>query len=109
VELLEPMATLADGSAVGQQRPQRRPELGRSESGSGVTTVGAGVGEQDGRGRQWRIRCQDVANRERFLTVLVEHGRVVLVGPPGETAVLTSGQLNQLRAVLHEAAEEAER
>ncbi|HEY2698774.1 MAG TPA: hypothetical protein VGJ45_25170 [Pseudonocardiaceae bacterium] len=43
------------------------------------------------------------------MTVLVEHGRVVLVGPPGETAVLTSGQLNQLRAVLHEAAEEAER
>ncbi|HEY4019499.1 MAG TPA: hypothetical protein VGM75_12475 [Pseudonocardiaceae bacterium] len=100
--MLEPVATLADGSAIGQ------PGLGRrSEPGFGVTTVG--VDEQAGRGRQWRIRCQDVANRERFLTVLVEHGRVVLVGPPGETAVLTSGQLNQLRAVLHEAAEEAER
>lgn len=102
MELLEPVATLADGSAIGQQGVQRR-----SEPGFGVTSVG--VSEQVQRGRQWRIRCQDVANRERFLTVLVEHGRVVLVGPPGETAVLTSGQLNQLRAVLHEAAEEAER
>ena len=101
MDLLEPVATLVDGSAIGQQRPVRRsePELG----------VTVGVGEQAARGRQWRIRCQDVANRERFLTVLVEHGRVVLVGPPGETAVLTSGQLGQLRAVLHEAAEEAER
>lgn len=102
MDLLEPVATLADGSAIGQQQAPRRSELGM-----GATTVG--VGEQSGRGRQWRIRCQDVANRERFLTVLVEHGRVVLVGPPGETAVLTAGQLNQLRAVLHEAAEEAER
>ena len=102
MDLLRPVATLADESAIGQQGPLRR-----SEPGFGATTVG--VGEQAGRGRQWRIRCQDVANRERFLTVLVEHGRVVLVGPPGETAVLTAGQLNQLRAVLHEAAEEAER
>lgn len=102
MDLLEPVATLADGSAIGQPGPQKR-----SEPGFGVTKPG--VHEQAGRGRQWRIRCQDVANRERFLTVLVEHGRVVLVGPPGETAVLTSGQLNQLRAVLHEAADEAER
>lgn len=102
MNLLEPVATLADESAIGQQGSRQR-----SEPGSGATTIG--VGEQAGRGRQWRIRCQDVANRERFLTVLVEHGRVVLVGPPGETAVLTAGQLNQLRAVLHEAAEEAER
>ena len=101
MDLLEPVATLVDGSAIGQQRPVRR-----SEPGLGVTV---GVGEQAARGRQWRIRCQDVANRERFLTVLVEHGRVVLVGPPGETAALTAGQLGQLRAVLHEAAEEAER
>jgi hypothetical protein len=74
--------------------------------------VDMGVDEQGQRGqraRQWRIRCQDVANRERFITLFVEHGRVVLVGPPGESAVLSPGQLNQLRAALQEAADEAER
>jgi hypothetical protein len=61
-------------------------------------------------GRQvWRISCGDIVNRERCLTVLVERNRVVLVGPPGETAVLTTGQLGQLRVALREAAEQAER
>ncbi len=61
-------------------------------------------------GRQvWRINCGDVVNRERCLTVLVERNRVVLVGPPGETAVLNAGQLGQLRIALREAAEQAER
>jgi hypothetical protein len=50
-----------------------------------------------------------VANRERFLTLFVEHGRVVLVGPPGESAVLTHAQSGQLAAALQEAADEAER
>jgi hypothetical protein len=59
--------------------------------------------------RVWRISCGDVINRERVLTVLVERNQVVLVGPPGETAVLTTGQLGQLRAALREAAEQAER
>jgi hypothetical protein len=59
--------------------------------------------------RVWRVSCGDVINRERSLTVLVERNQVVLVGPPGETAVLTTGQLGQLRAALREAAEQAER
>jgi hypothetical protein len=59
--------------------------------------------------RIWRVSCGDVINRERCLTVLVERNQVVLVGPPGETAVLTTGQLGQLRAALREAAEQAER
>ncbi|GLZ41299.1 hypothetical protein [Actinokineospora sp. NBRC 105648] len=63
------------------------------------------VGER----RVWRISCGDVINRDRCLTVLVEKNKVVLVGPPGETAVLTSGQLGQLRTALQEAAEQAER
>lgn len=71
--------------------------------------VDMGADEPMARGRQWRIRCQDVANRERFITLFVEHGRVVLVGPPGESAVLSPGQLNQLRIALQEAADEAER
>jgi hypothetical protein len=57
----------------------------------------------------WRIDCGDVVNRDRCLTVLVERNRVVLVGPPGETAVLNTGQLGQLRNALREAAEQAER
>lgn len=64
--------------------------------------------ELEGR-RVWRVSCGDVINRERCLTVLVERNQVVLVGPPGETAVLTAGQLGQLRAALREAAEQAER
>jgi hypothetical protein len=65
-------------------------------------------GSAEGR-RVWRINCGDVINRDRCLTVLAERDRVVLVGPPGETAVLTSGQLAQLRVALREAAEQAER
>ncbi|GAA3860520.1 hypothetical protein GCM10022243_28260 [Saccharothrix violaceirubra] len=62
-----------------------------------------------GRRRTWRIGCGDVVDRERCLTVMVDRGRVVLVGPPGETAVLSADQLVQLRAALREAAEQAER
>lgn len=65
-------------------------------------------GSAEGR-RVWRINCGDVINRDRCLTVLAERDRVVLVGPPGETAVLTAGQLSQLRVALREAAEQAER
>ncbi|MCP2260572.1 hypothetical protein LX15_004290 [Streptoalloteichus tenebrarius] len=61
------------------------------------------------RRRRWRIGCRDVANRECHLTVLVDRDRVVLVGPPGETAVLSAGQLGRLRAALREAAEQAGR
>jgi hypothetical protein len=59
--------------------------------------------------RVWHVSCGDVINRDRCLTVLVDENKVVLVGPPGETAVLSSGQLGQLRDALREAAEQAER
>jgi hypothetical protein len=59
--------------------------------------------------RVWHVSCGDVINRDRCLTVLVDQNKVVLVGPPGETAVLSSGQLGQLRDALREAAEQAER
>lgn len=62
-----------------------------------------------GNRRWWRIRCRDVGNRDRCLTVLADRGTVVLVGPPGETAVLSAGQLGQLRTALREAADQAER
>ncbi|GAA3435585.1 hypothetical protein [Kutzneria kofuensis] len=66
------------------------------------------AGALDGR-RAWQVHCSDVVNRERHLTVVVDKGRVVLMGPPGETAVLSAGQLGQLRTVLREAADQAER
>ncbi len=78
---------------AGDGSPERRADLHGSVLGRKV----------------WRISCGDVVNRERCLTVLVERNRVVLVGPPGETAVLTAGQLGQLRTALREAAEQAER
>ncbi|MEU5691063.1 hypothetical protein [Actinosynnema sp. NPDC020468] len=73
------------------------------------TDLDSGWRGSTGQRRSWRIRCSDVVDRERCLTVLVDRGRVVLVGPPGETAVLSADQLVQLRAALREAAEQAER
>ncbi len=70
---------------------------------------GSGWRGTTGQRHWWRVRCSDVVDRERCLTVLVDRGRVVLVGPPGETAVLSADQLVQLRAALREAAEQAER
>jgi hypothetical protein len=102
VDPVEPVNSMSGVSVVtAPARPSQRPDP--------VFDVDAGVGEHPARARQWRIRCQDVANRERFVTLFVEHGRVVLVGPPGESAVLTAGQLNALRTALQEAADEAER
>ncbi|MET1074981.1 MAG: hypothetical protein ABWY11_20205 [Umezawaea sp.] len=71
--------------------------------------LGSGWRGSTGQRRWWRIRCSDVVDRERCLTVVVDEDRVVLVGPPGETAVLSADQLVQLRAALREAAEQAER
>ena len=84
---VEPASSTTGASvAMAPTRPTQRPDP--------VFDVETGVGERQARSRQWRIRCQDVANRERFLTLFVEHGRVVLVGPPGESAVLTAAQLS---------------
>lgn len=57
----------------------------------------------------WRVQCGDMISRERCVTVFVDDDEVVLVGPPGETARLTAGQLGQLRTALNEAAKLAER
>ncbi|MBO0839471.1 MAG: hypothetical protein J2O49_01435 [Sciscionella sp.] len=60
-------------------------------------------------GSGWRVSCLDVLGRERSLSVLVKEDRVLVVGPPGETAVLSAGQLGQLCAALRLAAQQAER
>jgi hypothetical protein len=97
---------LVRSAATAVPAPQRTP-AGRPVDGS-LEQRGDLPGSVLGR-KVWRINCGDVVNRERCLTVLVERNRVVLVGPPGETAVLTAGQLGQLRTALREAAEQAER
>ena len=93
------------GSGIGLADAPARP----SSDSAPEFDVNMGVDDRPAGPRQWRVRCQDAADRERFVTVFVEHGRVVLVGPPGEAAVLTPGQLGQLRTALQEAADEAER
>lgn len=63
--------------------------------------------DHEGNRHWWRVSCRDVINRERFLTVLIDRDRVVLVGPPGETAVLSPVQVGQLSDALRQAADQA--
>jgi hypothetical protein len=53
------------------------------------------------------ISCRDVAGRRREIIVFADHGRVVMVSPPGETAVLTPLEVGRLRAALRDAILEA--
>ncbi|WP_298176442.1 hypothetical protein [Saccharomonospora sp.] len=52
---------------------------------------------------EWAVPCRDLAGRRRELTVFVNAGRVVLIAPPGEAAVLTSLDVGRLRAALRDA------
>lgn len=52
---------------------------------------------------EWSVSCQDLAGRKRDLTVSVSHGRVVVVAPPGEAAVLAPLDVGRLRAALRDA------
>ncbi|MFR9730292.1 hypothetical protein ACL03H_13770 [Saccharopolyspora sp. MS10] len=54
-------------------------------------------------GEQWEISCRDVAGRRRQVGVYVNQGNVVLVAPPGETAVLAPLEAGRLRAALRDA------
>ena len=53
------------------------------------------------------ISCRDVAGRRRDIIVFTDRGRVVMVSPPGETAVLTPLEVGRLRAALRAAVVEA--
>ncbi|MGP4018580.1 hypothetical protein [Saccharopolyspora sp. 5N708] len=59
------------------------------------------------RRRWWRVDCRDVANSHRFLDVLVNRDRVVLVGPPGHSAALSANGVSQLSVALRDAAVQA--
>lgn len=53
--------------------------------------------------KEWLVSCRDVAGRRRDLAVFVDQGHVVLVAPPGETAVLAPLEVGRLRAALRDA------
>jgi hypothetical protein len=57
--------------------------------------------------REWQVSCRDIAGRKREVTVFVRGGRVVLVAPPGETAVFSPLDIGRLRAALREAVVDA--
>jgi hypothetical protein len=57
--------------------------------------------------KEWSIACRDVAGRRREMTVFVRQGRIVVVAPPGETAVLNPLDVGRLRAVLRDAVVDA--
>lgn len=57
---------------------------------------------------EFALACRDLANQRHEVIVTASgDGRVVVVVPPGETAVLTLQQVGQLRASLRDAAEHA--
>ncbi|WP_434438910.1 hypothetical protein [Lentzea sp. E54] len=49
------------------------------------------------------IHCHDPFGRDRSMTVLVEDDRVLLVTPPGETAVMSATQTRRLGSLLDQA------
>ena len=51
------------------------------------------------------IHCHDPFGRDRSMTVLVENDRVLLVTPPGETAVMSATQTRRLGSLLDQATE----
>jgi hypothetical protein len=57
--------------------------------------------------KDWPISCQDAVGRQRDVIVLADGERVVVVAPPGGTAVLTLSEVNRLRAALLDAIAEA--
>ncbi|GDY32211.1 hypothetical protein [Gandjariella thermophila] len=50
------------------------------------------------------VHCHDPFGRDRSMTVFVEDDRVLLVSPPGASAVLSAQQTRRLRTLLDEVA-----
>lgn len=54
---------------------------------------------------RWWVDCLDPFGRDRAMTVLVEAGHVLLVSPPGESAVMSVQQTRRLNLALDHAAD----
>ncbi|MCP2254546.1 hypothetical protein LY13_003315 [Prauserella aidingensis] len=52
---------------------------------------------------EWVVPCRDLAGRKRKLTVFSSDEQVVVVAPPGETAVLGPLEVGRFRAALRDA------
>ena len=57
--------------------------------------------------KEWWVSCRDIAGRRRDLQVIARQGQVVLVAPPGETAILSPLDVGRLRAALRDAVVDA--
>jgi hypothetical protein len=57
--------------------------------------------------REWWVNCRDIAGRRRDVQIIARHGQVVLVAPPGETAILSPLDVGRLRAALRDAVMDA--
>ena len=55
----------------------------------------------------WTVRCRDFVGRERPLHVLVRGSQVVIVAPPGESAVFDAGDAVRFRSAVTSATEAA--
>lgn len=75
----------------------RHPQAGITASEGGTVSVR----------KDWLISCRDVSGRRRDIIVFTDRGRVVVVAPPGETAVLSVLEVGRLRAALRDAVLEA--
>jgi hypothetical protein len=57
--------------------------------------------------KEWWVSCRDIAGRRRDLQIIARQGQVVLVAPPGETAILSPLDVGRLRAALRDAVVDA--
>lgn len=57
--------------------------------------------------RRWTWEFRDLAHARRDLSVLADRDRVVLAGPPGDTAVLSPDAVGRFGSALRAAAEQA--
>lgn len=53
----------------------------------------------------WWVECADPFGRCRAMNVVIQHGKVVVVAPPGQSAVLSAQQTRQLGSALAKAAD----
>lgn len=56
---------------------------------------------------RWYLSCHDPFGRDRAVTVLVEGDAVVVVSPPGSSAVMSPAQTRTLGRTLEQAGHDA--